>query len=494
MLKDMPNPHASAPFFEALQRYTRLHKIPFHMPGHTGTCADQAFINQLGADLLALDLTELDEVDNLHDATHALKDAMNLAADAFGAAQSFFLVNGSTCGNQAMILAACRPGDKILVPRNAHKSVINGLIMAGVTPVYLWPEQYQQQGLTTNICPQKVRQALQTHPDIRAVLVVSPTYYGIAADLEQLAEICHGHQVPLLVDEAHGAHCHFHPDLPLSAMAAGADMAVQSTHKTLSGLTQTAMLHVNSAYIDLQRVKQVLQWVQSSSPSAILLASLDTARRQIMLKGNILLSRLLGHARWLRATLEAAGLSCILPTDAGSPGFFALDETKLTLRCSDQTSMTGFEVEEHLNNTFDIQVELVGLDHIMLMLTLGTTREHVQRLAVALIDILGNVRDSTALNATVTPPPGAPLSLPPLSPRDAFYAPTETLPVSQVAGRLSAETLSPYPPGIPVLMAGERITTEILHFLQTFQQAGGLINGLTDPDLQTLRVIVEPSR
>ncbi|MFP5500876.1 MAG: aminotransferase class I/II-fold pyridoxal phosphate-dependent enzyme [Candidatus Sericytochromatia bacterium] len=458
-----------APLFEALRDYAALqNKVAFHTPGHKqGRSMAPEFRSLVGHATLRLDLTELDELDDLHHPEGVIQEAQALAAQAFGADGTFFLVNGATAGNHAMIAAVCDPGDKLIIPRNAHKSVMGGLILSGARPVYMRPVWDPALSLAHGVTPETVEAALIEHPDAKGVLVVHPTPFGVASDLRRIAELCHAHGKPLLVDEAHGAHLHFHPALPISGMEAGADMVVQSTHKTLSGLAQAAMLHVREGRVTVNRVRNMLAIVQSSSPSYLLMASLDTARRQMATDGHRLLSATLALASDARRRLnEIPGVFVFGPDHCRPGGLFDLDATKLTITVTG-LGLTGFEASRQLNEAFDIQPETATLHHVLLSVTIGHGQRDLDRVVEAfkaMSQARGPLRQSEAL-----PMPGDwPVAR--LTPREAFFARTETIPFEAAAGRIGAEIVAPE--GLLILAPGEVVTEALITYRRALQDLG----------------------
>lgn len=501
--------HTQTPLLRALQTCAQRPQAAFYAPGHKRGQGAPARLRQLlGDNALRADLPELVELDNLFAPEGVILEAQTLAADAFGADQTWFLANGSTCGLEAAILATCNPGDKIIVPRNVHRSVIGGLVLAGARPVFVSPEYAPDLGLALGVRAKDVAAALDQHPDVRAILVVSPTYHGLCSDLAALAHLAHRHGIPLLVDEAHGPHFAFHPQLPTPALRQGADLVVQSTHKVLSALSQASMLHVQGERIDRNRLQAALQLTQSTSPNALLLASLDAARHQMATEGEALLTQTLALAQTLRHQLaQLPGLHVISPQDvAAYPSVHQLDLTRITVDVAG-LGITGLEADEILNDTLGVTVELPELRHLTLIVSLGNTPEDGQhglegfRQLVAQCGPAPNtsapntsapnipIQDAPPQNATPAISAHPPFTLSPISPRDAFFAPTVTLPTATAIGHLSAETLSPYPPGIPVVMAGEVITAEAVLHLKTVVQQGGYVTGASDSSLETLKVI-----
>ncbi len=487
------NPQARAPFFEALRDYITKDMVAFHTPGHKyGEGIDPEFIELVGKTVFEIDLCELPEVDNLHDPEHVLKEAMELAAQAYGVEHTFFLVNGSTCGNNTMVLTVCDPGDQILIPRNVHKSVISGILLSGAIPVYITPTWDKELGIDHNLTPESVEQALTRYPNVKGLFLVNPTYYGVTSDIRAIAEICHRHGKPLLVDEAHGPHLHFHEDYPLSAVDAGADMVVQSTHKIIAGMTQTSMLHINEGRVDLNRARKVLQLLQSTSPNYVLLASLDTARRQMALHGHQLLTHALQISEWARAEInKIPGLYCFGKERIGFPGLYDLDLTKLTINVS-HLGLSAFDCIDILNERFLIQSEMATLTNLLEIVTFGNTQRDMERLVEALREIAREIHTQgvpSQLQPLVQQMdlPALPEAV--LTPREAFYARTESVSFRKSAGRICTEIVSPYPPGIPILVPGERITQELVDYIQLVYHHGGFINGPDDIRLHTIKVV-----
>lgn len=510
------------PLLDTLKACAERPHAPFYTPGHKrGQGISQSLADFFGKATFRADLPELAELDNLFAPESVIQQAQQLAAEAFGAAQTWFLVNGSTCGIEAAILATCGSGDKIILPRNVHSSAIAGLILSGAIPIFVNPEYDPVLDITHSITPNAVQAALEEHPDAKAVFMVYPTYYGVCGDVRAIASLAHQYNIPLLVDEAHGAHFAFHPQLPTPALAVGADLSVQSIHKTLGALTQASMLHVQGDRIDGECISKALQLVQSTSPSYLLLASLDAARQQMALYGKELMSRTLQLADEARTRIiQIPALSVLeIPHSppfqgedtcvrgfpplskvsvglGGSPGFVALDRTRLTVTVSG-LGLTGFEAEEILDQQLGVTAEFASLQYLTFIISLGNTQEDIEQLVQAFTKL------------AMTSPPNSKASLEikerkskvlwddvsmmessvRLSPREAFFAATETLPIQETTERICAEIVCPYPPGIPVLMPGEIITQTTLEYLQEIQFMGGFISGCADSSLKTLKVV-----
>jgi len=481
------------PLLDALKANATRSHAAFYMPGHKqGKGISQPLADLLGKAVFRADLTELADLDNLFAPQGVIQEAQQLAAEAFGASQTWFLVNGSTCGIEAAILATCGNGDKIILPRNVHSSAIAGLILSGAYPVFLNPEYDSVLDIAHSITPTAVESALQQHPDAKAVLTVYPTYYGVCGDLRAIANITHQYNIPLLVDEAHGAHFRFHPKLPTPALAAGADLTVQSIHKVLGAMTQASMLHVQGNRIDSDRISKALQLLQSTSPSYILLASLDAARQQMALHGKLLMSQTLQLAQEARTKIsEIPGLSVLeMPQLGGTPGFVALDKTRLTVTVAN-LGLTGFAADDVLDEKFAVTAEFPSEQHLTFIITMGNTTADIQQLIQGFTALAQEYRRTNASVKNYIWQDFSPTAASNLyfSPREAFFAASETLPLAKTCHRICTEIVCPYPPGIPILMPGELITKPVLDYLQQIQAMGGFISGCHDTSLKTLKVV-----
>ncbi len=492
------------PLLDTLKACAEHPHAPFYTPGHKrGQGISQSLADLFGFAVFRADLPELAELDNLFAPSACIQEAQQLAAEAFGAQRTWFLVNGSTCGVEAAILATCSTGDKIILPRNVHSSAIAGLILSGAMPIFVNPEYDPVLDIAHSITPSNLQAALEQHPDAKAVMIVYPTYYGVCGDVSAIASLAHQYNIPLLVDEAHGAHFAFHPQLPTPALTAGADLTVQSIHKVLGAMTQASMLHVQGNRIDRDRVSQALQLVQSTSPSYLLLASLDAARQQMALHGKELMSRTLQLAEEARTRISLIpGLSVLDLTPNPSPlaergagGGVRLDKTRLTVTVSG-IGLTGFEADEILNDKLGVTAEFPSLQHLTFIISLGNTQEDIEQLVYGLTTL------AALYGRTIPFPVNAVLKTPiwdnlvssvgssmHFSPREAFFAATETLRLQETSDRICAEIVCPYPPGIPVLMPGEVITKAALEYLLSIQAMGGFISGCTDTSLKTLKVV-----
>lgn len=489
---------SKTPYFQALLEYVDSGVIPFHTPGHKqGIGMDRAFREFVGDNICAIDLTPMPGIDDLLQPAESLLEAQQLAAEAYGADRSYFLINGSTSGNQCMMMTAVNPGEKIAVPRNSHKSMLGGLVMSGAQPVYMQPVVDEAMHMDHCVTPETIRQTLDEHPDLQAIYIVSPTYYGVAANLEAIAEIAHDAGKLLLVDEAWGPHFHFHPALPISATAGGADLCINSTHKMLSAFSQCAMLHQTGPRVRVDRLEAVLKMFLSTSPNLPMVASLDVARKQMAVEGAALLSRTIALAEETRRRLNAIdGVYCFGEELQGQPGVYDLDPTKVTITVKD-LGYTGYEASEILRRRYNVQVELADLFNVVALFTIGTTESAADRLVEGMMELAREDRPidifspSGILERRMKTGTYKLPKIPPMRmlPREAFLAQTESVKFKSSKGRVCAETISPYPPGIPVISPGEEITDEIIDYLSLEIKAGVRMQGPFDKELKKIRVV-----
>ncbi|AAK80294.1 lysine decarboxylase [Clostridium acetobutylicum] len=477
------------PLFNALMEYVNRDTIPFHVPGHKkGNGIDKEFKNFIGENPFKIDVTVFKLVDSLHHPTGPIKKAQELAADAYGSKAAFYSVNGTSGAIQGMILSVVGDGDKIIVPRNVHKSVTAGIILSGAVPVYMHPEVDRRVGIAHGVSPETVGETLKNNPDAKAVLLINPTYYGVSTDIKKIADIVHSYDIPLIVDEAHGPHLSFNDRLPVSALKAGADMCAQSTHKIIGALTQMSLLHVNSDRIDMNRVQQIMNLLQTTSPSYILMASMDCARRQIALHGKELLDGTIDLCNYARREInKIPGFYCFGEEVLGKPGSYAFDPTKLTITCTD-LGITGYDLDMLLANDYHIQVELSDLYNVLAVGSFGDTKENIDALINALRQI------SKSISSTVKNKKNSFIDIPDvperiLSPRDAFNGAKESMLIKDSVGKTSGEFLMAYPPGIPVLCPGEIITQEIIDYVSDLKAAGLYVQGTEDPDVNYIKVL-----
>jgi arginine decarboxylase len=480
----------TTPLFDALKKYANDQVIPFHVPGHKQGRGLSELRDYLGQRVLNMDVNGMKDLDYINNPSGVILEAEKLCAAIFGADYAYFLVNGTTSGVQAMIMSVCDPGSEIIIPRNAHKSTIGGIILSGAIPVYIQPEIHKELGMAMGITVENLKKTIKQHPHARAVFVINPTYYGVSSDLKAIVSIAHRHNMAVLVDEAHGAHMSFHENFPVTAMQAGADMSAASMHKTAGSMTQSSVLLFKSKRLSPQRVKQVLSLSYTSSTSYILLCSLDVARKQLALYGREMLLHTLQLARWAREEInKIEALYCFGKEMIGIPGCHNFDETKVGIHVR-PLGFTGYEMETKLRDEYNIQMELSDLYNTLAIFSIGDLTEHVTQLVNALKDIAQKTEKREFKNSTRI------IHCPEMivSPRDAFYSPKKNMPLSQCSGEIAGEMIMAYPPGIPVICMGERITPDIIEYIQRLKEEQCHLQGTADPDVNYLQVLGRSSR
>lgn len=480
----------NTPLFSGLLAHAKKNPVQFHIPGHKkGTGIDPEFREYIGDNALAIDLINIGPLDDLHQPKGIIKEAQDLAAEAFGADKTFFSVQGTSGAIMTMVMAVCGPGEKIIVPRNVHKSVMSAIVFSGATPIFIHPEIDENLGISHGITTDSVARALEQHPDAKGVLVINPTYFGISADLKRIVEIAHSYNVPVLVDEAHGVHIHFHEELPLSAMQAGADLAATSVHKLGGSMTQSSILNMKGNLVSSKRVQSILSMLTTTSTSYILLASLDVARKRLATEGKELIDKTIALAQSMRKHInEIEHLYCVGEEILETEAAYGYDPTKLIISVRD-LGLSGFDVEMWLREKYNIEVEMSDLYNILCIITPGDTEKEADILITALSELSAERHElSERLNAQVLLPDIPVLAL---SPRDAFYAETELIPFDESEGRIIAEFIMVYPPGIPIFIPGEIITKENLLYIKTNMEAGLPVQGPEDYDFKYLRIIKE---
>ncbi len=481
----------NTPLFSGLREHAKKNPVQFHIPGHKkGAGIDPEFRDFIGDNALSIDLINIGPLDDLHQPKGIIKQAQILAAEAFGADHTFFSVQGTSGAIMAMVMAVCGPDDKIIVPRNVHKSVMSAIVFSGAIPVFIHPEIDEQLGISHGITTDAVEKALAQHPDAKAVLVINPTYFGISADLKKIVEISHAHGIPVLVDEAHGVHIHFHEKLPLSAMQAGADMAATSVHKLGGSMTQSSILNVREGLVSAKHVQSILSMLTTTSTSYLLLASLDVARKRLATEGRELIDKTIQLAQSIRDRINQIDhLYCVGAEILGSKATFDYDPTKLIISVKD-LGLTGYDVEKWLREKYNIEVELSDLYNILCIITFGDTETEGDLLVKALKDLADECEHrSEKVEPLKVLLPNIPVLA--LTPRDAFYAETEIIPFEESEGRIIAEFVMVYPPGIPIFIPGEIITKENLHYIRENLEAGLPVQGPEDDELKTIHVIKE---
>ncbi len=480
------------PLFTGLVNHAKRNPIQFHIPGHKkGRGMDPEFRDFIGENALAIDLINIGPLDDLHHPHGMIKEAQQLAAEAFGADHTFFSVQGTSGAIMAMIMAVCHPGDKILVPRNVHKSVMSAIIFSGAVPVFIHPDIDPNLGISHGVTTESVKRALAQHPDAKGLFVINPTYFGISADLKEIVDSSHSYGIPVLVDEAHGVHIHFHNRLPLSAMQAGADMAATSVHKLGGSMTQSSILNVKGNLVSPERVQSILSMMTTTSTSYILLASLDVARKRLATQGFELAEQSIHLAEKARKQInEIPNLYCVGKEIVGTPATYDFDPTKLIISVK-ELNVSGYDVEVWLRDQHNIEVELSDLYNILCIITAGDREEEVDLLIEALKE-LSNIHSTTDNKVTKAVPVSVPrIPVLSLSPRDAFYADTECIPFEESTGRIIAEFVMVYPPGIPIFIPGEIIIQENIDYIFENIEAGLPVQGPEDDTLKMIRVIKE---
>jgi len=482
---ELENEQYAAPLYEAVLQYVNDGVVPFHVPGHKQGRGLPELADMVGEQILQMDVNGMKDLDFIGNPQGVIREAQILMAKAFHARRAYFLVNGTTSGVQAMIMAACEPGSEIIVPRNAHKSTFGGIILSGAIPIYVQPQCDRHLGITTGVALSDLETVIKAHPHAQAVLVINPSYYGIATDLKAIVNLAHSYNMAVLVDEAHGAHAYFHPAFPVTAMEAGADMSAASMHKTSGSLTQSSVLLYQSNLIPLERVKKVLDLTYTSSASYLLMTSLDLARRQMTLKGKKLLSETLRLVRWAREEINRIpGLFAFGPNMVGKPGCYAFDETKLGIHVAG-LGLIGYQVEEILRHRFNIQVEMSDLHNILAIITIGDRESQLRQLTSALQQLAAEAdHQKTPFYFEIPPSPEMIVS-----PRDAFYSPTKSISLKCAAGEIAAEMLMAYPPGIPVILPGERISADMIEYIRFLKSQGCTLQGTADPQVNCFRVL-----
>lgn len=476
------------PLFTKLREHAKQNPYQFHIPGHKkGHGMDPEYRDFIGPNALSIDLINIAPLDDLHHPQGIIKEAQQLAAEAFGADHTFFSVQGTSGAIMTMVLSVVGPGDKIIVPRNVHKSVLSAIILAGALPIFVHPEMDKTLGIAHGITACQVEKALTLHPDAKAVLVINPTYYGVAGNLKEIVNRVHQYHIPVLVDEAHGVLTHFHDRLPISAMDAGADMAATSVHKLGGSLTQSSVLNVREGLVNPAHVQSIISMLTTTSTSYILLASLDAARRYLAVNGEAIIDQTLQLADYARRQInEIPGLRCVGREWLGSEAVYDMDETKLLIHL-EKMSINGNEAENWLREHHNIEVELSDIYNLLCLVTPGDTQQTIDHLLTALREMSNQFYQAGQSSTVQIHLPDIPTLV--LSPRDAFYSETESVLLTEAAGRVIAEFIMIYPPGIPVLAPGEEITTENIDYIIEHIEAGLPVLGPEDPTLKTVRVI-----
>lgn len=482
--------HNKTPLFSALRRHAEQNPTQFHIPGHKkGLGSDAEFRAFIGDNALSIDLINIAPLDDLHQPTGVIEEAQKLAADAFGADYTYFSVQGTSGAIITMIMSVCLPGDKIIVPRNVHKSIMAAIIFAGARPIFISPVRDENLGIDHGITTRAVKRALDKHPDSKAVLVINPTYYGVCADLKEIVDLVHTFDIPVLVDEAHGVLIHFNEKLPMSAMQAGADMAATSVHKLGGSMTQSSVLNVRGGRVNPHRIQTIISMLTTTSTSYILLSSLDTSRRNLALNGHKLAEQAIELAEYARKSInEISGLYCFGREILGGEATFDLDPTKVAIHVR-HLGITGYETENWLRDHFNLEIEMSDMYNILCLVTPGDTSDSIEKLLEALRALSDSFHEGAEARELVVKIPDIPqLSL---SPRDAFYGQTEVVPFKESAGRIIAEFIYVYPPGIPILLPGEVISQKNIDYIVEHVEVGLPVKGPEDRNVEFVKVIFE---
>jgi arginine decarboxylase len=481
-----------APYLDAVVEYAFRGAARYHVPGHKGgPGADPGVVKAIGLDALAADVPQLIHGIDVGPSPTPYERAEAMAAEAFGAGRSWFLTNGATQGNHALCLALAPLGAQVVVQRNSHSSVVDGLVLSGGLPSFVVPEYDEELGITHCVTPDTLAAALRAAPDARAAWVVSPTYYGMAADIAGLAEVAHAAGMPLVVDQAWGPHFGFHNALPAPALAQGADAMLTSTHKIAGSLTQSAMLHVGlTDRIDPEAVARALRLLRTTSPSSLLLASLDGARRQLALHGEQLLHEALEAIAVARAKLETIeGIRLVDSSWVGRSGIAGYDPMRIVVDVRG-TGCTGYEVADALRRSYDVHVELPTQATIVLIVGLADTAKALRRVAGDIEETVKRIA-KPGTTAAIVGPAKMLLGEMAVPPRDAFLGEAEVVPVGDAVGRISCESIASYPPGVPQLLPGERISADIVVHLTELARTGARLHGASDPRFRTINVLRE---
>lgn len=476
-----------APIYEALEQFRKNKVVPFDVPGHKRGRGNPELVQLLGKQCVELDVNSMKPLDNLCHPISVIKEAEELAAEAFGASHAFLMVGGTTSAVQSMVLTACKKGEKIILPRNVHRSVINALVVNGATPIYVNPDVDKKLGIALGMKISQVEKAIEDNPDAVAILVNNPTYYGICSNLKKIVEIAHAHNMLVLVDEAHGTHFYFGENMSITAMAAGADMASVSMHKSGGSLTQSSFL-LTGPNVSAGYVRQVINLTQTTSASYLLLASLDISRRNLALRGKEAFEEVEKIAAYARNEINKIdGYYAYGEELINGDSIYDFDTTKLTVYTLD-IGLAGIEVYDKLRDEYDIQLELGDIGNILAYISIGDRMRETERLVSALYDIRRRYKkdrtglfDHEYINPSVV-----------MTPQEAFYAEKEEMiPIRETNGRICTEFVMCYPPGIPILAPGERITQEIIDYIVYAKEKGCSMTGPEDETIERLNVIRE---
>lgn len=482
----MNDPQERAPIYEALEKFSRQRVVPFDVPGHKRGRGNPELAKLLGEKCVSMDVNSMKPLDNLCHPVSVIRDAEKLAADAFGAESAFLMVGGTTSAVQSMVMSVVKAGEKIILPRNVHRSVMGALVLCGAVPVYVNPETDARLGIPLGMSLKQLERTIECTPDAKAILVNNPTYYGICSDLRSIVKLAHEHNMLVIADEAHGTHFYFGEGLPVSAMAAGADMAAVSMHKSGGSLTQSSLLLAGSR-INGDHVRQIINLTQTTSASYLLLSSLDISRRNLALRGKEAFARVIELADYAREEINDVGGWYAYGRElVNGDSIFDFDRTKLSVYTLD-VGLAGIEVYDILRDEYDIQIEFGDLGNILAYLSIGDRKRDVERLVSAMSEIRRLYeKDRTGMmeNEYISPVVA-------VTPQYAFYSPKQSLPLEETAGRICSEFVMCYPPGIPILAPGERVTSKILDYIRYAKEKGCQMTGPEDANIERLNVLKE---
>ena len=474
-----------APIYEALERFREMRVVPFDVPGHKHGKGNPELTAFLGEKCVGVDVNSMKPLDNLCHPVSVIHDAELLAADAFGAKHAFLMVGGTTSSVQSMVLSCCKQGDKIILPRNVHRSVINSLVLCGAIPVYVNPDVDHRLGIALGMSRDNVKKAIDEHPDAVAVLVNNPTYYGICSDLRAIVKMAHDAGMLCLADEAHGTHFYFGENMPVSAMRAGADMAAVSMHKSGGSLTQSSLLLIGEN-VSERHVRQIINLTQTTSGSYLLMSSLDISRRNLALRGKEVFRKVVEMAEYAREEINAVGGYYAYGRELiNGDSIFDFDPTKLSVHTRD-IGLAGIEVYDILRDEYDIQIEFGDIGNILAYLSIGDRMQELERLVSALAEIRRRYKKDPAglLSQEYIAPEVV------CSPQEAFYSKKRSIPINESTGFVCSEFVMCYPPGIPILAPGERITEGILEYIEYAKAKGCSMTGPEDPDINNINVLL----
>ncbi len=473
-----------APLYEALESFKKKRVVPFDVPGHKRGRGNPELVELLGEKCVGLDVNSMKPLDNLCHPVSVIRQAEDLTADAFGAEHAFLMVGGTTSAVQSMILSCCKPGEEIILPRNVHKSAINALVLCGAIPVYVEPKTEPRIGIALGIEVEAMEQTMKEHPHAKAVLINNPTYYGICSDLKRLTQLAHNYNMKMLVDEAHGTHLYFGEGLPIDAMRAGADMSAISMHKSGGSLTQSSILLTNNG-VNADYVRQIVNLTQTTSASYLLLSSLDISRRNLALRGKESFEKVIRMAQYARTEINAIGGYYAYGTElVNGTSVFGYDVTKLSVY-TQGIGLTGIEVYDLLRDEYDIQIEFGDIGNILAYISIGDRLRDIERLVNALADIkrLYEKEQLPTISGDYIQPQVV------VSPQMAFYSEKKSVPIRESIGQICAEFIMCYPPGIPILAPGERITGDIVDYILYAKEKGCSLQGTEDLEAEHLNVL-----